>query len=553
MKLFKNLEKKHYWLLGVWLLINIVQSVFTELHADESYYWLYSKHLAWGFFDHPPMDAVLIYLGDSILHTELGIRIFILLFSTLTMAILMNELNEKKDYYFLVLFLLSFPLMHTHIGGFLALPDIPLVLFTLLFFLAYRKFAVQPNLKQSLLLGVLAAAMIFSKYHAFLVLGLVILSNLKLLKNKYFWLTLVVTAFLLAPHIWWQVENHFPTFKYHLHDRSKPFQFKYVFDNLLSQLVIMGPLTGWLVFYSLKYFKMNHDPYRRAILFNIVGFYVVFFILSFWNRIEAHWTTAITPLIIIASYPIISEKPWMRKWFKRLALPVVILFFFFRFYLAANFIPDVGRVKLGFYNRGATSKQIQKMANGKKVAFFDNYASPGMYEFYTGEPCIHLATPSYRFCQFDLWDDEAYGEGDSLFTVFPYRKGDTDLITLANGKRVKTAISQVFQSLRNLTINISSYEEQNNYIVFHLILDNQSRKTIYLDHPSEPVIGCMQDGKTIYKKSLLKMTGLDSISTGQNIKVDFKVPVGLVNTSQKLTIFTQTKELNRGEMATIHL
>ncbi|HKJ42333.1 MAG TPA: glycosyltransferase family 39 protein, partial [Sunxiuqinia sp.] len=438
MNLFKNLEKKHYLLLAGWLVINIIQSIFTELHADESYYWLYSQHLAWGFFDHPPMVAVLIHLGYSIMHNELGVRIFILLISTLTVAILMNELNEKKDLFFMALFLLSFPLMHTHIGGFIGLPDIPLVFFTLLFFLVYRKFVAQPTYQLSLLLGVLGAAMIFSKYHAFLVLGMIILSNLKLLKSKYFWLTLVVALLLLSPHIWWQIDNHFPTFKYHLHDRSKPFQFKYVFNNLLSQLVIMGPLTGWIIFYSLKYYKVDHDPFRRAIVYNIVGFYVLFFIMSFWNRIEAHWTTAITPLLIIATYPIIKEKLWMKKWFRRLAIPTVAIFFLMRFYLAANFIPNVGHLKLAFYNREATSKQIQKMAHGKMVAFFDNFASPGMYEFYTGEPCVHLATADYRFCQFDLWDDEARAEGDTLFVVIPDRMDNSDLITLANGKRVKT-------------------------------------------------------------------------------------------------------------------
>ena len=553
MKLFKNLEKKHYLLLAVWLLINIVQSIFTELHADESYYWLYSKQMAWGFFDHPPMVAFLIHLGYSILHSELGVRIFTLLFSVLTVAILMNELNEKKDLFFLGLFLLSFPLMHTHIGGFLALPDVPLVFFTLLFFQVYRKFAVHPNLKLSLLLGVLAAAMIFSKYHAFLVLGLIILSNLKLLKSKYFWLTLIVAVFLLMPHIWWQVENHFPTFKYHLHDRSKPFQLKYMFNNLLSQLVIMGPLTGWLVFFSLKYYKINHDPFRRAVLFNIVGFYVVFFIMSFWNRIEAHWTTAITPLIIIATYPIISERPGMKKWFRWLALPVVILFFIFRFYLAANFIPNVGHVKLGFYNRESTSKQIQTMAGGKKVAFFDNFASPGMYEFYTGEKCIHLATPDYRFCQFDLWDDEAYGEGDTLFVVIPDRMDNTDLITLANGKRVKTVISPDFQSLRNLNVEINNDKVRDGFWLIDLMLDNHSGKVIYLNHPSNPAIGYMQGGHVINYTSLHGLVNQDSIEIGGKLQVRYKIPTDQLDPTQKLTIFTQTSDLNRGEMATTNL
>ncbi len=77
MKLFSNLEKKHYLLLAGWICINILQSAFTNLHADESYYWMYSRHLAWGYFDHPPMAAFLVFLGDSIMHNELGVRLFV--------------------------------------------------------------------------------------------------------------------------------------------------------------------------------------------------------------------------------------------------------------------------------------------------------------------------------------------------------------------------------------------------------------------------------------------------------------------------------------------
>jgi hypothetical protein len=118
MKLFENLEKKHWLLLAGWILINILQSVFTNLHSDEAYYWMYSKNLDWGFFDHPPMTALLVFIGDSLIHNELGVRLLVILLSTLTLAMIMNELNEKKDLFFLAVFMLSFPLVHTHIGGF---------------------------------------------------------------------------------------------------------------------------------------------------------------------------------------------------------------------------------------------------------------------------------------------------------------------------------------------------------------------------------------------------------------------------------------------------
>src|SRR5665811_176155 len=128
-------------------------------------------------------------------------------------------------------------------------------------------------------------------------------------RNKYFWVIIFGTLILLTPHILWQIDHHFPTFKYHLIDRRKPLQLGTVFNNISSQLLVAGPLTGLLVFYSLTKFKTKNNPFNRAILFSILGFYSLFFVMSFWNRIEAHWTSIITPLLMIATYPIISTNP----------------------------------------------------------------------------------------------------------------------------------------------------------------------------------------------------------------------------------------------------
>ncbi len=552
MKLFSNLEKKHYYLLAGWLLINILQSIFTNMHADESYYWMYSRHLDWGYFDHPPMTAFLIFLGDSIMHNELGVRLFFLLLTTLTMAMIMNELNEKKDLFFLALFILSFPLVHTHIAGFMALPDTPLVFFTVLFFLGYKKFITEPNLKMSLLMAVVAAAMIYSKYHASLVLGLVVLSNLKLLKNKYFWVTVIVAIMLLMPHILWQINNHFPTFKYHLISRTKPVRFKTVQNNITSQLLVAGPLSCLIVFFGLAKFRINKDAYKRALIFSILGFYIFFFIMSFKNRIEAHYTTAITPLLMIATYPVISNNSGLKKWFKRLALPIVILFFFFRFYLAADFLPNFGGIKISFYNHKATTAQIKKLAAGKKVASFDNYDFPGTYEFYTGDPVIHLATPRYRYCQYDLWDEESAGEGDSLFVVIPDRMDPTDLIQLKNGKKVKTIVIPKFQSLKHLSLEYSNKTVRNDTLTMQITLINQSGHTIGLNHPSMPLIGFTQPKQNeISSTSLFKITGKEQLSSNEKISFKYSVPLNLVDVNKPIIVFTQTIDRNRGQMFAI--
>src|SRR5512144_3013452 len=61
---------------GALVLLRLVAAAFTPLTFDEAYYWTWSKHLAGGYYDHPPMVAFVIRAGTMIAgDTELGVRL----------------------------------------------------------------------------------------------------------------------------------------------------------------------------------------------------------------------------------------------------------------------------------------------------------------------------------------------------------------------------------------------------------------------------------------------------------------------------------------------
>ena len=549
--LFKNFTTKHYLLIGFILLINLLQAAFTGLHIDEGYYWIYSKDLAWGYFDHPPMVALLVHLGDLISHSQLGIRLFMLLLTTVTSILIIREIGEKNDVWFLTLFILSFPLFHTHIGGFMALPDIPLVFFSLLFFLGYRRFLEKEDLPTSILLGFIAAAMIYSKYHAFLILGFTTLSNLKLLKSKYFWLIIVITSILLTPHMLWQVENGFPSFKYHIYSRTKPLQLKYVFNNITSQIAVLGPLTFFLIITGLTRFRVMKSDFRRGMIFNILGFYIFFFIVSFKNRIEAHWTVAITPLIMIATYPAIAGDPRLKKWFKRLGTVSLVLIMIVRIYIAANFIPMIGRTKSSFYKREATLSQVKTMSHGLQVASFNNFAFPGIYEFYEGDEVLHLASPTYRYCQFNLSQDQHRFDGDTLFVIVPRHMvgNPSDRIRLPSNKLVGVRYIYNFQSLESLLLKPNGITKKDSLLTINIRLQNNSGKTIFFRHPSEPDICLMQDKHELLAVHLEHFA--EKLDNGQNLDISISIPLHKLDKEQPLSVYTRSKDGYRGEMISV--
>ncbi len=548
----KNFEKRHYIIIGIWFLINLLQAIFTGLHSDESYYWMYSQNLDWGYFDHPPMVALFINLGHILLPEEIGVRLLIVLFSTATFALIVNELNERKDFLFLILFIVSFPLIHTHISGFLAIPDNPLLLFVMLFLILYKKFLEKPDLINSVLLGFIITAMIYSKYHAFLVIGFTLLSNLKLFKNKFFYLIILVSALLLIPHALWQVNNHFPTFQYHLVERAKPFQFKYILPYLSGVLLISGPLSGVLVFWKLRNIKTK-NLFQRALVFNIIGFIALFFVMSFKNRIEIHWLAAIIPMIMFLTYPLIRYDIKTRKWFIRLASPVIVLLLLFRLYLALDVIPNFGNLKITFYNRENNAFQLKELAEGKTVGFFNNYAAISNYMFYTGDSAVYLSTPDYRFCQYNLWNYEQFAEGEDVFAIQSKHMNPPNLTLMTTGEMKGYFTITDFQTLKELEIELNKLTLIENGFNIDLRIINYNPFSIFADHISQPSIILSQNNKEVLQFYLSEILNLNEISSGAKIPMQIKVPANLITTQQPLIIYTKSKDNLRGEILSINL
>src|SRR3954449_5801760 len=55
-------------------------AAFPPITFDEAYYWIWSKNLAGGYYDHPPLVAFVIRLGTMIAgDTEFGVRLISIL------------------------------------------------------------------------------------------------------------------------------------------------------------------------------------------------------------------------------------------------------------------------------------------------------------------------------------------------------------------------------------------------------------------------------------------------------------------------------------------
>ena len=202
---------------GLILLINVLQGIFTELDPDEAYYWMYSRDLDWGYFDHPPFVALLIRLGSSLLPGSIGLRLWapiLQLFSLWIMWKMLGSPRGKKQLYAFILLGLAFPMFQVY--GFVMTPDVPLLFFTVLFLWAYQRFLENKSLLNALFWGATMALLLYSKYHGILIIGMSVLANLQLLRQRNFYLASIFGLILFLPHFYWQFSNQFPSFQYHL-------------------------------------------------------------------------------------------------------------------------------------------------------------------------------------------------------------------------------------------------------------------------------------------------------------------------------------------------
>ena len=402
------------WFALAWFLINLVQSYFTEILEDEAYYWVYSEFMAWGYFDHPPMIALLIKIGSMIIPGELGVRLFPSLMGAATILIVYQLIPKaNRDPRIFILCIIAITLMHLNVAGFLALPDIPLVFFTSLFFLVLKRFLAEDRMVQALGLGVIIALMMYSKYHALLIIFFTILSDWKLILRKTFWVIVAVAVILYLPHIIWQVKNNFVSFQYHLISRNDPFQPRQILEYLGNQLVVTGPFVGVLLLF-LAFARPAKDAYERMLKFNLIGFFGFFFLSSVRGHVEPHWTAAAFPPMIVLAMLNLKSYPGLRKWVRVLGLASVPVILVIRLYLIVEILPMPVHVSRMFHDKDKWVKEIGEVAGDRPVVFMNKYQYPSLYWFYNRKPAFTHNTIIYRRNQYDVWSLEEELQGKQV-------------------------------------------------------------------------------------------------------------------------------------------
>jgi hypothetical protein len=410
--------QKHHRLLfySSWLLLALAQSASTELIADEAYYWVYSRFPAWGYFDHPPMIAMLIKTGYSIFHNELGVRLICALLSTFTILITAS-LTVKKNPFLFYTIALSIGILQ--IGGFFAVPDTPLLFLTAAFFYVYRNYLQKTNWQNALLLGIVIALLFYTKYHGLLIVFFTFLSNLKLFTRWQTWLAALFVLIIYSPHLTWQWQHDWVSFRYHLFESNvSAYKFSYTTDYLLGQLLLAGPLAGFILFPAAFIYKTKNH-FERALKFTLAGIYLIFLISSFRGKVELNWPMpALVPLMVLSHQFIIDKVSWIKP-LRIIAFVSLLLIIAGRLYLVVDIGPD-NSTKGRFHNNKAWATAVSEKTGDLPVVFNNSYQRASLFWFYSGKPS-HSHNPYWdRRNNYNFWPTESNLLGRKIFIADVY-------------------------------------------------------------------------------------------------------------------------------------
>ena len=439
--------------LGVWWIANLVQAGFTELANDEAYYHMFAERLAWGYFDHPPVTALLVWAGERLFGGELGVRFFFTVLQPLYLWILWRLIRPadagRRDAALFVV--VSAATLMLQLYGFIAVPDGPLMFTTALFLLTFKWFS-ENRRRAWLWMGIAMALMAYSKYHGALVVLFALAANPRQLLRPALYSSGAVALLLLVPHLVWQYEHDWASFAYHLSGRNSVFRPGYVVEFLANVLVVFNPFFVPLYVQAWRKVKPQ-TPVGRALKLLPVAFIVFFMLSSLRGYVQPQWVIVSCFGLVCVLFAYARRHPRTRRYVMRAGGVTVGLIVLVRLVMIFN---PLG-IRFEVFNNPESYAAIAAKADGRPVVFRYGYAVAAKYAFYTSGEAYCQPNIRYRTHQWQFRDDDSQFIGREVLVECPDgtvsdSTRQVRTLTMANGRSFTWFVDPAFHPVRLVDI-----------------------------------------------------------------------------------------------------
>ncbi|WP_288540438.1 glycosyltransferase family 39 protein [uncultured Alistipes sp.] len=441
--------------LGVWWCANLIEAGCTELANDEAYYHMFAQRLAWGYFDHPPVTALLVWLGERLFGGELGVRFFFTVLQPLYLWALWRLVRPadavRRDATLFVMLSASTLLLQLY--GFIAVPDGPLLASSAVFLWTFRNFSEGRRLAW-LWMGAAIALMAYSKYHGALVLLFALAANPRLFARPALYASGAVAAVLLVPHLVWQYHHDWASFVYHLSARNSVFRPGYVVEFLVNMLVVFNPFL--VPIYVQAWRKTRpQSAVGRALKLLPAAFIGFFLLSSLRGYVQPQWVIVSVFGLIYVAFAYVRRHPRTRRYAMAAGGATLLLVAAVRVEMIFN---PLG-LRFEVFDNSESYGAIAAEAQGRPVVFRHGYAVAAKYAFYTGGEAYCQPNIRYRTHQWQFRDDDSRFAGREVLVECPPpgiadTTGRVRTVRLANGRSFTWFVDPDFRPVRKVGVTI---------------------------------------------------------------------------------------------------
>ena len=317
-------------------LLRLVVGAIVPLFPDETYYWDWSRTLKTGYFDHPPMIAVLIRAGTAIFgYRPLGVRFFPILAgagAALGITLTARELAGGAAARLATLAFACLPI--AAVGLVLATPDSPMlcaVAWAMYFVVRALNDPPDRGTRQVLVwwlaAGVAIGLAMTSKYTSVLfpvAIALAFIGHPRL-QNKFGeagpYLAVAVASLVLAPVLWWNATHDWVSFRFQLGHGLGPVRggalgaLTREAELIGGQIGLVSPILFYFAVRAVgRAFEAAPDGVRNTLAL-VSACCAAFFIFSATRRpVEANWPAIayLPAVVLLATDP--PDSPRRVRW-----------------------------------------------------------------------------------------------------------------------------------------------------------------------------------------------------------------------------------------------
>ena len=372
--------------------IRLIVAATAPLAPDETYYWVWSNALAFGYFDHPPMVALWIKAGSALAgQTALGVRLLGPLAAELASLMLFDAarvLFPGTRTAVAAVVLLNATLL-LGVGTVIMTPDSPLLFFWTATLWAMAHVAAGGSGRWWLAAGLFGGLALDSKYTAlFLWIGiglwvLLVPAVRPWLRRWQPWAACATGALLFAPVLAWNAAHGWAGFVRQggrVEDWRPARAAGFLAELLGGQIGLATPLVfalcmGGLVA-AMRHAWRSRDPAWSLLAALSLPPVLVFVQHAFGDRVQGNWPAVIYPALAIAAAAMPAPRRW---WIGAAALGFVFTGLAY-LQAATGLIPlpprfDPVAVRLAGWD--SLAEQVERLRTESDAAFVaaDGYAT----------------------------------------------------------------------------------------------------------------------------------------------------------------------------------